>query len=263
MTTSTAPSSGPLVGLTGRRAHAGQLGAPTGFADAPVDAYFAEYARSVALAGGVPLHLPSDADPALLVGVLDALVLSGGDDVDPVRYGAAVGPRTTVIDPLRDAFEVALIGAALDAGLPVLGICRGAQLLNVALGGTLVLDLPVGDGVSHASYAYPRAHRRHTVHLEPGSLAHALYGATTVVNSFHHQAVDRPGAGVRVTGRADDGVVEAVEVDGMPVFGVQWHPECFGGDPAFDWLVETARHRRAVPQLSTTRPDPDGAEDAA
>ena len=250
----------PVVGLTGRRALAAQLGAPAGFYDAPVDAYFSEYARSVIAAGGLPVHLCLDADPAASVALLDALVVSGGDDVDPVRYGAAVGPRTTVVDPLRDELEVALVEAAIAAGKPVLGICRGAQLINVALGGTLVADLPVGEGVSHASYAYPRAHRRHGVDLVPGSLAHALYGARTDVNSFHHQAVDRPGRGVRVTGLADDGVTEAIEVDGADVLGVQWHPECFTADPAFAWLVERARPSRNQPH---PQPHTDGQETAA
>ena len=122
----------------------------------------------------------------------------------------------------------------------MLGICRGAQLLNVVRGGTLHQHLPLGEGESHGSYAYPRAHRVHDVHTTAGSVAQALYGETTRVNSFHHQAVDVPGEGVVVTGTAPDGITESIEVHGVPAIGVQWHPETFGGDPVFGWLVEQA-----------------------
>ncbi|EXG82576.1 gamma-glutamyl-gamma-aminobutyrate hydrolase family protein [Cryptosporangium arvum] len=230
----------PLVGLTGRRTTASRIGAPPGFADAQAEAYYSEYARGVARAGGLPFHIAVDGPPEAVADAVDALLLTGGEDVDPVRYGSAAGPRSTVLDPTRDAFEVALFEAVLDAGKPILGICRGNQLINVALGGTLVPDLPVGEGASHASYAYPRAHRRHDVRFEAGSIAHRLYGDQALVNSFHHQAVDRPGTGLTVTGRAGDGVVESVEMANAPVLGVQWHPECFDRDPVFDWLVTAA-----------------------
>lgn len=236
----------PVVGLTGRRTTASRLGSPPGFADAVVEAYYSDYARCVAQAGGLPFHVAVDSPPAAVADVLDALVLSGGDDVDPTLYGAVAGPRSTVLDPVRDAFELALLHAVLDAGKPVLGICRGAQLLTVALGGTLVPDLPIGEGDSHASHAYPRAVRRHDVHFEAGSVAHGLYGERVAVNSFHHQAVDRLGRGLRVSGRAGDGVVEAIELDGAPVLGVQWHPECFASDPVFGWLVSAARDTASV-----------------
>ena len=227
----------PLVGLTGRRARAEVLGVPPAFHDAPVDAYLSEYAMSVARAGGLPVHVPQGADTNGLADVLDGLLLSGGDDVDPGTYGGAVMAGVGRLDPERDAFESALLVAMLERDKPVLGICRGAQLLNVVLGGDLVDDLPIGEGVSHASYAYPRAWRRHRVTFEPGSLAQEIYGNEASVNSFHHQAVRRPGVGVQVSGRADDGVVEAIEVDGGLALGVQWHPECLDDDPAFDWLV--------------------------
>lgn len=241
----------PLIGLTGRRARAEVLGTPYGFQDAPVDAYFSEYALSVGRAGGLPVHVPQGADVRALADALDGLVLSGGDDVDPGRYGGVVGPGAGRIDPERDAFESALLVAVLEHGKPVLAICRGAQLLNVVLGGDLVPDLPVGEGCSHSSYAYPRAWRRHRVTFEPGSLAHEVYGDEVVVNSFHHQAVDRPGVGVRVSGRADDGVVEAVELGSGLALGVQWHPECLDDDAGFGWLIracveQTARSRDGV-----------------
>ncbi|CAH0226433.1 Putative glutamine amidotransferase Rv2859c [Microbacterium oxydans] len=230
----------PLIGITGRRKSAGIVGAPHGFVDAPLEAYMSEYATSVVRAGGLPVHLPMDAAPEEFVARLDGIVITGGDDVDPRRYGQAPGPHTFLIDPERDDFESALIEAAIDRGVPVLGICRGAQLLNVVRGGTLHQHLPLGDGESHGSYAYPRAHRVHDVRIVPGSVAHALYGATVRVNSFHHQAVDRPGADIVVTGSAPDGIIESIEVRGAPAIGVQWHPETFGGDPVFGWLVEQA-----------------------
>ncbi|MBM9467955.1 gamma-glutamyl-gamma-aminobutyrate hydrolase family protein [Nakamurella leprariae] len=231
----------PVIGLTGRRTSAARLGAPPGFWDAQADAYYSEYARSVAHAGGLPFHISLDAAATDVGDVIDALVLTGGDDVEPSRYGSTIGPRSTAVDPDRDAFEIALFEAVLRAGKPILGICRGSQLINVALGGTLVSDLPLGEGASHASYAFPRAHRRHAVRFEVGSRAHEMYGDLTSVNSFHHQAVDRVGSGLTVTGRAEDGVVEAIEMHDAPVLGVQWHPECFASDPVFDWLVHAAR----------------------
>lgn len=239
----------PLIGLSGRRGVGAAIGAPFGFADAPLDIYLSEYATSVIDAGGLPVHLPISAAPELLAARLDGIVIVGGEDVDPRLYGQAPAPRTGPIDPIRDAFELGLIRAALERGIPILGVCRGMQLINVALGGTLVQHLEPGEGESHGSYAYPRAHRVHEVTIEPGTLAHAVYGESVRTNSFHHQAVDRPGDGLTVVGRAHDGVVEAVESADHAVIGVQWHPETFGGDPVFDWLVSRAETVRTRQQL--------------
>lgn len=228
----------PLVGLTGRRGYGQILGAPFGFSDSPLDIYMSEYARSVLTAGGLPMHLSLDVDAEEVVEHIDALVLSGGEDVDPRRYNQAPGAHSGPFSPERDELEFALVHAAMAKGIPILGICRGSQLLNVAMGGTLVQHLAVGSGESHASVAYPRAHRSQEVTLRPDSVVHELYGDRVVVNSFHHQAVDEPGRDVLVTGTAADGVVESFEVVGHPVVGVQWHPECFGGDPIFPWLIE-------------------------
>lgn len=243
----------PLIGITGRRTRAGVIGAPHGFADAPLEAYLSEYATSVLRAGGLPVHLPMDAVPDELVERLDGVVIVGGDDVDPRRYGQAPGPFTLVVDPLRDDFESGVIEAAIERGVPLLGVCRGAQLLNVVRGGTLRQHLANGEGESHGSYAYPRAHRVHDVRTVPGSVAHALYGETTRVNSFHHQAVDVPGLGVAVTGTAPDGVVEAIEVEGLPAIGVQWHPETFDADPIFGWLVDQAAAYATLGAASETQ----------
>lgn len=232
--------SSPLIGITGRRKSAAVIGAPPGFADAPAEVYLSEYATSVIDAGGLPVHLALDSDPMALVERLDGIVIAGGEDVDPRRYGQAPGQYTLLVDPPRDEFEIALVVAAIDVGVPVLGVCRGVQVLNVARGGTLIQHLPNGEGESHGSYAYPRAHRVHDVSTTPDSVLSALYGARVKVNSFHHQAVDALGAGLVVTGRADDGITEAIELPGAPVLGVQWHPETFRADPAFRWLVDAA-----------------------
>ncbi|WAA65423.1 gamma-glutamyl-gamma-aminobutyrate hydrolase family protein [Microbacterium oxydans] len=243
----------PLIGISGRRLRAAAMGAPHGFADAPLEAYLSEYATSVLGAGGLPVHLPMDAAPAELVERLDGVVIVGGDDVDPRRYGQAPGPFTALVDPQRDEFESGLIQAAIDGGVPLLGVCRGAQLLNVVRGGTLHQHLAHGEGESHGSYAYPRAHRVHEVRIAPGSVTHALYGETTRVNSFHHQAVDVPGRGIVVTGWAPDGVVEAIELEGLPVVGVQWHPETFDADPIFGWLVAQAAARATLSAAPETQ----------
>lgn len=232
----------PLIGISGRRAPASVLDVPSGFADAPLDVYLSEYASSIARAGGIPVHLSPDADVTDLIAHLDGVIISGGADVDPRRYGQVPAEHAGPYETDRDAFEFSLVAAALDANVPLLGICRGNQLLNVFHGGTLIQHLAIGEGESHGSYAYPRAHRVHDVTFEAGSIAQRLYGEITRVNSFHHQAVDVPGEGVRVTGLSPDGIVESIEFDGG--MGVQWHPECFGSDPVFEWLVDESSGRK-------------------
>lgn len=250
-------STKPLVGLSGRRSLGHVIGAPRGFFDSPLDVYMSDYATSVQQAGGIPVNIALDSVAEEIVDRLDALVFSGGDDVDPRRYGRAPGPQTHTIDPQRDQNELELFAAAMGKGIPVLGICRGAQLINIARGGTLIQHLEVGTGESHASYAYPRNHRAHPVNLEAGSIVASLYGASLTVNSFHHQAVDVPGDGVLVTGVAPDGVVEAFELANAPVMAVQWHPEVFGGDPIFGWLVTAAQN--VVAQRAAGQPGVAGA----
>jgi putative glutamine amidotransferase len=232
-----------VVAVTGRQLSGRVLTSAVGFRDAPLDVYLSEYTDKIWAAGGLPVNLPTCGDPTQVADRLDALVLSGGDDVDPRAYGRPLGAAVHHVDPRRDRFELALLEAVLERDLPVLGICRGAQLINVALGGTLVADLPLDCGEAHASFEFPRELRRHAVHLEPGTTGHRLYGSEVWVNSFHHQAVETPGAGVTVSGRAADGVAEMIEVADRPVLGVQWHPECLDSDPVFDWLVEGAGRR--------------------
>ncbi|MCT9004472.1 gamma-glutamyl-gamma-aminobutyrate hydrolase family protein [Streptomyces rhizosphaerihabitans] len=181
----------------------------------------AGYPRLVQRAGGLAVMLPPD-DSALApetVARLDAVVVAGGPDVDPLRYGAERSPRTGPPAPERDDWELALIRAALDSGTPLLGICRGHQLLNVALGGTLVQHL---DG--HVKDTSVVGH--HEVTPVPGTRYAALAPEPCEVPTYHHQAVDRLGDGLTVCAHAADGTVEAIELPGPAwVLGVQWHPE--------------------------------------
>jgi putative glutamine amidotransferase len=180
------------------------------------------YPRLVQRAGGLAAMLPPDdpASAAAAVARLDGLVIAGGPDVEPVRYGAEPHPRTGPPARERDAWELALIDAALTARVPLLGICRGMQLLNVALGGTLVQHL---DGHAEVVGVFGN----HAVKPVPGSLYAAVVPDETSVPAYHHQAVDRLGEGLVPSAYADDGTVEALELPSGEgwVLGVQWHPE--------------------------------------
>ncbi|MFD4813788.1 gamma-glutamyl-gamma-aminobutyrate hydrolase family protein [Streptomyces sp. NPDC058418] len=198
----------------------------------------AGYPRLVQRAGGLAVMLPPDAPEhaAAAVARLDGLVVAGGPDIDPARYGAPRDPRTGPPAPERDAWELALIEAALASGTPLLGICRGMQLLNVALGGTLVQHL---DGHAEVVGVFGR----HPVTPVAGSGYAALVPEETSVPSFHHQAVERLGAGLVATAYAVDGTVEAVELPSAKgwVLGVQWHPEMGEDVRVMRGLVEAAR----------------------
>ncbi|MEU2437852.1 gamma-glutamyl-gamma-aminobutyrate hydrolase family protein [Streptomyces rubradiris] len=182
----------------------------------------AAYPRLVQRAGGLALLLPPDAPEraAAALAPLDGLVVAGGPDVDPARYGAERSPRTGPPAPERDAWELALIEAALAAGVPLLGVCRGMQLLNVALGGTLVQHL---DGHAERVGVFGG----HPVKPVPGTLYGGIVPEELTVPTYHHQAVERLGAGLMPSAYAADGTVEAVELpaDRGWVLGVQWHPE--------------------------------------
>jgi gamma-glutamyl-gamma-aminobutyrate hydrolase PuuD len=192
----------------------------------------ASYAECVADAGGRPVLLPpcdgpgagDDSAPGV-VDALDALVLVGGGDLDPARYGQAPHAATGAIDPGRDANELALLDAALRQDVPVLAICRGMQVLNVLLEGTLVQHLP--DVVGHLGHQPDRGCFGPTeVTTEPGSILAKVVGESGTVSCSHHQAVDRVGTGLSVVARASDGTVEALELPSRRfVVGVQWHPE--------------------------------------
>jgi len=195
------------------------------------------YPRLVQRAGGIAAMLPPD-DPsraAATVARLDALVVSGGPDVNPALYGAEPDPRTDSPAHERDAWETALIEAALAAGVPFLGICRGHQLLNVVLGGTLVQHM---DGHTKA----PGVFGTHTVTPVPGTYYASLVPEPTSVLTYHHQAVDRLAPGLVASAHADDGTVEAVEAVGAGgwVLGVQWHPEMADDLRVMRALIEAA-----------------------
>ena len=209
------------------------------------------YAASVQATGAIALILPpdpaADASPDPFLDRVDGLLLSGGADIDPAAYGAARHPETKVTWPDRDRFEIALARRALDREMPVLGVCRGMQLLNVALGGTLIQHLP--DTLGHQDHRRtPGIFGEHVVRLEPGSLAAGAAGAErVVVKSHHHQGVDWLGDGLVASGWShDEELVEAVELpEHRFVLGVLWHPEEDPGSPLIDALVEAARAKVA------------------
>lgn len=195
-----------------------------------------EYVAAVEEAGGIAVTLPAQpkAVPELIV-ALDALILTGGGDVDPVHYGQPLHTATRSIDPDRDRFELDLTRMAVERGLPLLGICRGIQVLNVALGGTLIQDVPdqVPAALVHQTPEdAPIA--THHVRLQPDSHSAALIQcADLLTNSAHHQAIQSLAPALRAVGWSQDGVVEAVEsMDEAFVVGVQWHPELLFRDAA-------------------------------
>jgi putative glutamine amidotransferase len=222
--------------------------------------------RPLLAAGGLPLTLPQLLDAIEpVLDVIDAVLLAPGRDIEPHRYGQEPHPLLAATEPQRDEFELQLVGRALDRGLPVLGMCRGVQLLNVALGGTLVQDVsllsedhPSDPGwrswkqVERASLqnAPLPHHPRHEISIAKDSILADALGTTTIdVSSFHHQAIDRLGDGLEVVAASADGVPEAVELPGRPVLAVQWElQEDWRIDRRFlgvwQWFVDTARGAR-------------------
>lgn len=204
------------------------------------------YSRAIAEAGGLPLILPAHdevaADAGEVLDLLDALILSGGSDLDPSSYGAEPDERTTAVFPERDRFELALARGAIERRLPFLAICRGMQILNVALGGDLEQHIPSAERHMHT----PGVFSDHEVALEPGSLAERAAGcALLAVRSHHHQGLGRLGEGLTVSGHAvGDGVIEAVELPAHPFgLGILWHPEEEERSAVVAALVEAARGR--------------------
>lgn len=237
----------PVVGVTSipKRAR-------SGFAEPPHETVPELYLQMVAGLGAAAVILPVHvkAVPEVL-NRLDGLMLTGGGDVDPANFGCERGPRTKGVDPDRDRFEIEMVREALDRDLPVLAICRGMQVLNVSLGGSLIQDLAseLGGRLDHWDAArWDRG--SHVVRTDPRSGLGGLLGGQAMVNSMHHQGVDRIGRGLRPVSWAEDGVVEAVELpEARFCLGVQWHPECLGrDDPSyalFRSFVDEAREVRA------------------
>jgi putative glutamine amidotransferase len=211
------------------------------------------YLDAILTAGGLPILLPTSLPITALpelVNRFDSFVLSGGGDVDPALYGGHLDATVHSIDPERDAFECALIPLVLEADKPLLAICRGAQILNVALGGSLYEDIPsaLPEALRHDWYPnIPRDYLAHIVEIKPGSRLAEILGTHKLrTNSLHHQAIRQPAPGLEVVARAEDGVIEAVELLGKRfAIGVQWHPECLPDEPAmqrlFSEFVNAAR----------------------
>ncbi len=215
------------------------------------------YTRAVERAGGTPVVLPPvPADSvARVVESADGFVFTGGTDVNPALYGAVPHDETDSPDRRRDRFEMSLIQAAIDAGVPFLAIGRGLHILNVARGGTLVQHLP--ETVGHSRHAPDRAKMtQHGVHLSEGSAVGQLLGAQSQVPALHHQAVHRTGEGLVAVAWADDQVIEAVELPGHPfAVGVQWHPEYDFETDALSAAIfaafgEAVRARRGLPAVA-------------
>ncbi len=219
-----------------------------------------DYSIAVEATGGTPILLPlrSQSIPSL-IDMVDGFLFSGGADLDPSLYGdESVHPETYGVDDERDSFELELMRAAIAADKPVLCICRGIQVLNVAYGGSLVQHIPddIADPLTHRQFHanIPADQPSHTVAVASGSLLESVYGVSTLqVNSLHHQAVSEAGDGLGVDGVAPDGVIEAMSLpDAAFVLGVQWHPEMMqSADPLqlkpFEALTRAATARVAVP----------------
>ena len=225
----------PIIGLTSYRQPA-----RFGVWNTPADLLPSDYARSVEAAGGIAVLLPPHLDgAATVVGRLDGLVVSGGPDVDPSRYGEAAHPQTRPVGSDRDAWDAALLAAAAEVGLPTLGICRGMQVMAIRAGGTLEQHVP--DRVGHHEHGPDGdAYGWTSVQTAAGSQVRHLVGRRVQVSCHHHQAVlTHPG--LEVTAYAADGTIEAIEDRRRPFWlGVQWHPETGEDHGLFCGLVAAA-----------------------
>jgi putative glutamine amidotransferase len=213
-----------------------------------------DYAKAVEHAGGLPLGVPYKTDPALIpqiVDELDGVLFTGGDDLDPALYGETWHPKAQHIDPDRQRFELALMAEVERRRVPALAICLGCQLMNVYRGGSLHQFLPdLGKEQEHRRAPEGQPPRRHGIKVEPDSALGRMLGKAEVsTNTYHKQAVNRVGRGLRVTAVSDDGVIEGLEDPSLPLFAaVQWHPERLHNEAEhlapFRLLVEKARETK-------------------
>lgn len=243
------PGRRPIIGITTSATELSFEGEPLHVRYAPT-----LYDDAVLAAGGVPVHLPNlprgHADE--LLNLVDGIILSGGGDVDPATYGAQPERGLVEVESARDGAERELLHAATDSRTPVLGICRGIQIINASFGGTLVQDLGPEGTRGHNPQRVPDATPIHQVTIEPGSLlAEVMVDTTVDVNSTHHQAVDTVAPPLRVSARSAEGVVEGIEWSrpDLWVLGVQWHPEAMQAQHPvqrrlFRALIEAARATR-------------------
>ena len=223
----------PIIGITGNYGDKGcELGSG--------------YYKSVIRAGGIPVVIPPCADKDVIINTLeniDGLILSGGADVNPLYLGEEPSPQLHGINPERDLSELLTISLAYNRQIPMLGICRGIQMLAAALGGAVHQDINNIENVLKHSQDLARDVESHTVTIEEDSILYNIYKEGKInVNSFHHQAVRCAGDKFRVIANAPDGVIEAIEsTECKPILGVQWHPECLdSGAPIFEWLIQQA-----------------------
>ncbi|MBQ3078248.1 MAG: gamma-glutamyl-gamma-aminobutyrate hydrolase family protein [Clostridia bacterium] len=223
---------------------------PTAIYNKPFMGLTWNYYNAVTRAGGMPILLPYCGDMDEYIEMCDGLILTGGYDIDPALYGEEVKYNTVEITRVRDDLETALWEKWIKTGKPVFGICRGLQFINTSLGGTLYQDIPVQCGVIHSDVV-------HKITLGEGTWLRGLFkNAELTVNSFHHQGVKEVGKGLVVAARADDGMVEAVVHESLPIFAVQFHPERQIGDwrfpeqtdmtALFDKFVEMVRENMAA-----------------
>ena len=233
----------PLIGITGRRRKGEMLrGSLKVMNHLPFDVYWVDYAQGVIAAGGVPVFLPLSLDPAEIIPRLDGLLMSGGADIDPKRYGAEPEPELQSIEPARDEFELKILELVYECELPVAGICRGLQILNVHAGGSLYQDVP-----PHSVRDKAPSTRVHDITTEKGSILEKLYGEKLEVNSLHHQSIKTLGKHFSASATSNDGIVEGIEHSQLPIVAVQWHPEMLDtrdSEPIFRWLVSKAEVRK-------------------
>lgn len=217
---------------------------PAAMSSLHFDLHFSDYPTSIAAAGGLPVELARDADVEGIIERLDGLVLSGGTDVDPSLYGHESHPNLGALEPERDEWELALLKAALKRGIPVLAICRGFQLVNVAFGGTLHQHVELDQGSGHPQWDVDGRTATHEVRILADTLTSKFLPERWSVNSLHHQTLDRVGEGLTISAIAPDGVVEGLETFDGNLIAVQWHPELLKSpDPTFAWLVSESMIR--------------------